>query len=347
MFEDTNILITGGTGSLGQALTERLLKEEWLPNKIVIFSRDEAKQHAMRLRFQNLSVATDEIIYSNFLQKVQFIIGDIRDFRSIKQAIRGIDIVFHAAALKQVPTAEYFPYEAIKTNVTGTENLVSAIAESECDIPHTVIGVSTDKACHPACAYGMTKALMERILISANIRCDDTGFILTRYGNVMGSTGSVLPLFKDQIKNKKPITVTSPEMTRYMMNIQQSVDTIFYAYEHGNLGEIYVPKIPSAKMMDVAEVMGEGVNNLRIDIIGVRPGEKMHEVLISEEEMPYTEENGDGYYIVHPMLPEMIDEFRPMNGGVPLGIGTQYSSETNPITKNRLRVLLAEQGYLS
>jgi len=181
MFDDKTILITGGTGSLGHALTKRLLEEKCPPKKIIIFSRDEAKQHAMRLHFQNLSIATDEVIYSNFLKTVVFIIGDIRDQHSIEESIRGVDIIIHAAALKQVPTAEYFPFEAIKTNTISANNIISAIIESGEPV-ETVLGASTDKACHPVSAYGMTKSMMERLFISANIRCNDTRFILTRYG---------------------------------------------------------------------------------------------------------------------------------------------------------------------
>lgn len=344
-FGDATILITGGTGSLGQALTERLLKEPELPEKIVIFSRDEAKQHAMRLKFQNLSVATDEVIYNNFKERVQFIIGDIRDFRAVRQAIRGIDIVFHAAAIKQVPTAEYFPDEAFKTNVIGAENLVSAIAESEYDVPEMVIGVSTDKACHPSCAYGMTKALMERIFISANIRCDDTAFIMTRYGNVMGSTGSVLPLFADQIRNGKPLTVTSADMTRYMMNIDAAIDTIFYACDKGDYGQIIVPVIPSARIIEVAELMAEGTNS-EIKIIGIRPGEKMHEVLVSEEEMPYTTLEGN-YFTVRSMLPELTCEHEPGGFHPNTEVHPEYSSKWNPVPKPMLKALLAEEGYMT
>jgi FlaA1/EpsC-like NDP-sugar epimerase len=339
MFEDKTILITGGTGSLGNAITERLMREKNPPKKIIIFSRDEAKQYAMRLRFQNLLISTTDITYSDFERKVNFIIGDIRDYHSVRQAIRGVDIIFHAAAIKQVPTGEYFPYETVKTNVTGAENIVSAIVESNSDV-ECVVGVSTDKACHPTCAYGMTKSLMERILISANIRYPSTRFILTRYGNVVGSTGSVLPLFKNQVDNKKSLTVTSSLMTRYMMDIQQSVDTIFSAYKHGGRGDIYVPSMPSARIIDVAILMASKAN-LGVDLIGVRPGEKLYEMLISEEEMKYTTKEKDGY-VIHSMLPELCGNIN----GIAVSDIIEYTSKTDVLTIIELEGLLERQGYL-
>lgn len=338
MFEDKKVMITGGTGSLGNVLTERLLKEENPPNKIIIFSRDEAKQHAMRLKFMHKEVATEEVTYSNFKQRVQFIMGDIRDYHSIRQAIRGVDIIFHAAAVKQVPTAEYFPVQAIKTNILGSENLINAIIESNEPVS-AVIGASSDKACYPINAYGMTKALMERLFIAANLKIKHTRFLLTRYGNVMGSTGSVLPLFKNQIENNKPLTVTSEEMTRYMMDIQQSVDLLFNAYKHGKAGEIFVPTIPSAKMIDVARLMAAPTKT-KIKVTGIRPGEKIHETLISEQEMPFTELR-EGQYVIHPMLPEL--------GGQPR-YGTpnmrSYTSQHQILDEDKLKTLLKGQGYL-
>jgi UDP-glucose 4-epimerase len=311
-----------------------------IPEKIIIFSRDEAKQHAMRLRFQNLTVATDETIYNNFRERVQFIIGDIRDFHSIRQAIKDIDIIFHTAAIKQVPTAEYFPQETIKTNVLGAENLVSAIIESDEPI-ECVVGISTDKACHPSTAYGMTKAMMERIFIAANLRCDHTSFVLTRYGNVMGSTGSVLPLFQNQIENGKPLTVTSPDMTRFMMDINQSVDIIFSAYAHANDGDILVPKIPSSKIIDVAQVMGRKTKT-PIKMIGIRPGEKLHEMLISPEEIQYTTIEKE-YFIIHPMLPELARDI----DGMSWTENQAYTSQQDTIEEEQLIILLIKQGWIT
>lgn len=343
IFEDLTVLITGGTGSLGNALTERLLAEDKPPEKIIIFSRDERKQYEMRLRFQNLTIGIlDDAIYFDFNERVQFVLGDIRDYRSIREAIRGVDVVFHAAAIKHVPVAEYNTFEAIKTNVIGAENLVSAIIESDEPI-ESVIGISTDKACNPGCAYGASKMLMERIFIGANLRTDYTRFVLTRYGNVMGSTGSVLPLFKSQIENKKPITVTDSRMTRYLVTKEHSVNTVFAAYEHGFRGDIYVPVMPSAKIINIARCMTQGTEH-GYKIVGIRPGEKLHEVLVSEEEMNWTTFDKE-HFIIRSMLPEL--------GGDAIGVPVdardmkEYSSQNSLVCRERLREILTEQGYLN
>jgi UDP-glucose 4-epimerase len=342
IFEDLTVLITGGTGSLGNALTERLLAQNKPPEKIIIFSRDELKQYQMRLRFQNLSVGTlDDATYFDFNERVQFVLGDLRDYRSIREAIKGVDVVFHAAAMKHVPVAEYNTYEAIKTNVIGAENLVSAIIDSDEPV-ESVIGISTDKSCNPVCAYGATKMLMERIFIGANMRTDYTRFVLTRYGNVMGSTGSVLPLFKNQIENKKPVTVTDPKMTRYLVDKEQSVNTVFSAYEHGFAGQIFVPVMPSAKIMTIARCMAEGTES-EVKITGIRPGEKLHEVLISEEEMNWTTFDYN-HFIVNPMLPELSCE----QGGVPVDSENmkEYSSANSLVCRERIQEILKKEGYL-
>src|ERR1700728_3716920 len=199
-FDGRRILITGGTGSLGKTLVRRFLEgSAGEPEKIIVLSRDEAKQHSMRMEYQNKAAATDEIIYRNFQQRLEFRIGDVRDFHSMVQALRGVDIVFNAAALKQVPTCEYFPYEAVRTNIEGPENIVRAIHEYDLPI-ETVIGISSDKACKPINAMGMTKAIQERVFIQANIRCPGTRFVIVRYGNVLASRGSVVPFFHDQIR---------------------------------------------------------------------------------------------------------------------------------------------------
>lgn len=335
MFSDKYVLITGGTGSLGNALTERLLKERNPPEHIVIFSRDEAKQHAMRLHFQNISAATDDIIYSDFKERVKFIIGDIRDLHSVKQAVKNVDVIFHAAAIKQVPTAEYFPHEAFKTNVIGAENIVSAVVEGDEPV-ECVVGISTDKACYPTNAYGMTKALMERILISANLRCDTTRFILTRYGNVMGSTGSVIPLFLNQRSNNQPLTVTNCNMTRFMMGINQAVDLIFIAYDKGEAGDIFIPEIPSALMIDVAHLISD-----KVVVTGTRPGEKLHECLITKEEARFATRGGYGY-IIKSMLPELHDN----SNYIPC-IDKEYTSETGLLPISDLKNLLQKNGYIS
>src|SRR3972149_12219877 len=227
-FDNKVVLITGGTGSLGKVLTKRLLSgSDGLPKKIIIFSRDEAKQHFMRVEYQKKAKnPTDEVIYNNFRSLLEFRIGDVRDFHSIASALRGVDIVINAAALKQVPSCEYFPHEAVQTNIGGPENILRAISEHNLPVD-TVVGVSTDKACKPINVMGMTKALQERIFISGNITYPKTRFVCVRYGNVLASRGSVIPLFHEQIKNGGPVTITTKEMTRFLLPLNRAVDTVF------------------------------------------------------------------------------------------------------------------------
>src|SRR3984957_15558174 len=282
-FDGKRILITGGTGSLGKTLVRRFLQgSAGHPAKLIVLSRDEAKQHAMRMEYQNRAAATDEIIYRNFQELLEFRIGDVRDYHSVTQALRDVDIVFNAAALKQVPTCEYFPYEAVRTNIEGPENIIRAIQEHSLPI-ETVIGVSTDKACKPVNAMGMTKALQERVFIQANIRCPKTRFVCVRYGNVLASRGSVIPLFHDQIRNGGPVTITTPEMTRFLLSLNDAVDTVFAAVAEGLPGETYIPRVPSAQVTDIAKVL-IGDRSIKTKIVGIRPGEKVHEILVSEEE---------------------------------------------------------------
>ena len=235
------ILVTGGTGSLGQVLVRRLLTGEMgSPKKITVLSRDEAKQHYMRLAFQHRSgAATDDVIYENSRELLNFRIGDVRDFSSIMAAVRDADVIFNAAALKQVPTCEYFPFEAVMTNVVGPQNIVRALRENETDV-ELVVGISTDKACKPINVMGMTKALQERVLLEANMG-SKTKFICVRYGNVIASRGSVVPLFKQQIAKGGPVTITLPEMTRFLLTLDRAVDTVFAAVRGGARGELYVP----------------------------------------------------------------------------------------------------------
>jgi UDP-glucose 4-epimerase len=302
-FEGKRILITGGTGSLGKVLVRRLLNgRDGDPEKIIVFSRDEAKQHFMRLEFQRKPAATDEIIYRNFQRKLEFRIGDVRDSHSIEAAMRGVDIVFNAAALKQVPTCEYFPYEAVRTNIEGPENIVRAIQKHDLQV-QTVAGISTDKACKPVNAMGMTKAIQERVFIQANMRCPGTRFVCARYGNVLASRGSVIPLFLDQIREGGPVTVTTPGMTRFLLSLEQAVDTVIDAVKDGLPGETFIPRVPSALVMNVAKAM-IGALPIEIKITGIRPGEKVDEILVSEEEAYRTEERGK-YYVIRSMLPEV------------------------------------------
>jgi len=305
MLTGKTILVTGGTGSLGKVLVRRLLTGELgLPRKILVFSRDEAKQHEMRMSYMNKQAATDEIIFRNFQQMLDFRIGDVRDFHSIAESLRGVDVVFNAAALKQVPTCEYFPYQAVMTNIGGPENIVRAIQELNLPV-QTVVGVSTDKACKPVNVMGMTKSLQERIFIQANMRCPGTRFICVRYGNVLASRGSVIPLFHDQIRNGGPLTITTPDMTRFLLSLDQAVDTIFAAYKEAKRGETYIPRVASARVVDIAAAL-IGERPIQTVITGIRPGEKLHEILISEEECHRSVDRGN-YYAILPMLPELSD----------------------------------------
>src|SRR5580692_6951771 len=270
-FDGKRILITGGTGSLGKTLVRRFLRgTAGHPAKLIVLSRDEAKQHAMRMEYQNRSAATDEIIYRNFQELLEFRIGDVRDYHSVTQALRDVDMVFNAAALKQVPTCEYFPYEAVRTNIEGPENIVRAIQEHRLPI-ETVVGVSTDKACKPVNAMGMTKALQERVFIQANIRCPGTRFVCVRYGNVLASRGSVIPLFHDQIRNGGPVTITAPDMTRFLLTLDDAVDIIFAAIGEARPGETLVPHAPAARITDVAKAL-IGNRNVKQVTTGIRPG---------------------------------------------------------------------------
>jgi len=328
--KDKNILITGGTGSLGKTLTNRILTDEMgRPKKVIIFSRDEAKQHEMRLEYKNRTFATDEIIYHNFEELVEFRIGDVRDFHSIASALKDVDIVFNTAALKQVPSCEYFPYEAVQTNIKGPENIIRAIRENNLSVD-TVVGISTDKACKPVNVMGMTKAIQERVFITANLTCQNTRFICVRYGNVLASRGSVIPLFHSQIRSGGPITITTENMTRFLLSLNDAVDVIFAAVQTANRGETYIPRVPSAIVLDIAKVLIED-RNIPIDIIGIRPGEKTHEILISEEESNYTVIR-DKFYSIKSILPELIDKKSEKTA-----IKDEYSSRDNVMSIGQLK----------
>lgn len=304
VLQDKIVVITGGTGSLGKVLTRQILTGyAGKPKKIIIFSRDEAKQHFMRLEYLDKKGATDEVIYNNFKQLLEFRIGDIRDYHSVCSLLSEADIVINAAALKQVPTCEYFPFEAVQTNIVGPENIIRAIQENHLKV-ETVVGVSTDKACKPVCVMGMTKALQERIFINANLTVPTTRFICVRYGNVLASRGSVIPLFLQQIKNGGPVTITTKEMTRFLLPLERAVNIVLDAIGEANPGEMYIPKVPSARIIDIAKVLIED-RPIKIKIIGIRPGEKIHEVMVSEEEAWRTYTRGR-YYVIKPILPELM-----------------------------------------
>ncbi len=305
MFQDKVIVITGGTGSLGKVLARRILSGEMgMPKKVIIFSRDEAKQHSMRLEYLHKKITTDEVIYDNFKRVLEFRIGDVRNYSDVCSVLKNANFVINAAALKQVPTCEYFPAEAVFTNCNGAENIVRVLQEHDYPVD-TVVGVSTDKACKPINVMGMSKAIQERIFISSNVKVPHVNFVCVRYGNVLASRGSVVPLFHDQIQTGGPVTITTTDMTRFLLSINQAVDCIFAALKEGQRGEIYVPDVPSALITNIAKAM-VGNKKIEIKVTGIRPGEKIHESLISEEEYPYARKRGD-YYVVKSMLPELSD----------------------------------------
>lgn len=331
--EGKRILVTGGTGSLGKTLVNRLLNGEMgTPEAITVFSRDEAKQHYMRLDYLNRETATDDVIYQNSKDRLNFRIGDVRDYSALVAAMRDADVVFNAAALKQVPSCEYFPFEAILTNIYGAANIVRAVRENDLNV-EKVIGISTDKACKPINVMGMTKALRERVLIEANRDRGPTTFNCVRYGNVIASRGSIIPLFVEQIKNDQPITITLAEMTRFLLSLDHAVDTVFEAVRSEGCGETFVPKVASARISDVAlALMGD--KKLPIVYTGIRPGEKVHEIMVSEEECFRTVERGD-YYVILPVLPELRDQ-----QNVKPALENEYSSRDNNLAVPELRELL-------
>jgi FlaA1/EpsC-like NDP-sugar epimerase len=282
-----------------------LTGEHGTPRKVIVLSRDEAKQHDMRMHYLHKVVATDEVIYRNFMSVLEFRIGDVRDYADVCSAVKNADIVVNAAALKQVPACEYFPSQAVMTNCIGAANIVRAIEENGYPV-ETVIGISTDKACKPVNVMGMTKSIQERIFTSANILNPKTRFICVRYGNVLASRGSVIPLFHNQIQNGGPLTVTVPDMTRFLLSLNQAVDTVFTAIRDARRGETYVPNAPAATVMNIAKAL-IGKGNIDIKVTGIRPGEKMHEIMVSEEEANHCVKRGD-YYAILPMLPELRED---------------------------------------
>lgn len=325
MFKNKTLMITGGSGSFGNAVLDKFLNSEL--REIRIFSRDEKKQEDMRLHYKN--------------EKLNFVIGDIRNFKSINGAMRGVDFVFNAAALKQVPSCEFYPLEAIHTNVLGAENVLEAAANNNVE---KVVVLSTDKAVYPINTMGMTKALMEKLAISKardlRVKKNKSIYAATRYGNVMCSRGSIIPLFIQQIKNGKPLTITDPTMTRFMMSLKDSVDLVLYAFQHAKPGDTFVQKSPAATIETLAQALKELFNaDNEVQIIGARHGEKLYETLCSKEEMAKSENLGDYYRIPA--------DFRDLNytkyvqkDGPPL-IDDEYNSHnTERLNVEQLKELL-------
>ena len=288
LFKNKTLMITGGTGSFGNAVLNRFLDTDI--GEIRIFSRDEKKQDDMRHEFQAKMPEAAE--------KIKFYIGDVRDIASVKNAMHGVDYIFHAAALKQVPSCEFFPIEAVKTNVIGTENVLTAAIEAGVS---NIVCLSTDKAAYPVNAMGTSKAMMEKVIVakSRTVSPDKTKICCTRYGNVMCSRGSVIPLWIDQIRNKQPITLTDPTMTRFIMSLDEAVDLVLFAFEHGASGDILVQKAPACTIQTQAEAVCElfGGNKEDIKVIGIRHGEKMYETLLTNEECANAIDMGDFYRV--------------------------------------------------
>ena len=327
LFDGKRILVTGGTGSLAKVLIRRLMTgEQGMPKRITVFSRDEAKQFFMKLDLEKA-----------YGDKLKFMLGDVRDPDSVVSAVSDADMVFNAAALKQVPACEYAPFEAVMTNVVGAQNIARAIGQHGFDV-EAVVGISTDKACKPVNVMGMTKAIQERVMITANLDCPDTRFICVRYGNVLASRGSVIPYFHEQILKGGPVTITTADMTRFLLSLDRAVDTIFTALAKANRGEIYVPKVRSARVVDLADVL-IGDRPIKKKITGIRPGEKIHEILVSEEEAHRTENRGD-YFAITPIVPEIRK--KTLTGT----LKKEYSSADTLMSKKEIQALLKKHGLL-
>lgn len=285
LINNKNILITGGTGSFGRQIILELMKLK--PNTIKIFSRDEDKQYTLQ----------QELAEKPILKKIEFLIGDVRDYDRLYSVMKNVDIVFHAAALKQVPAVEKHPYEAVKTNIIGTYNIVKATVARDVK---KVVAISTDKAVKPVNAMGMTKALQEKIILSDDLEKNNTIFSCVRYGNVLGSRGSVIPVWDRKIAEKKPLPITHPEMTRFMLTLNEAIDLVFHSLRYSKGGEIFVKKAPSVRIEELAKIYAELMTdkkNYPIEYIGIRAGEKLHEILVSNEEMRHTIEEKNHFII--------------------------------------------------
>jgi len=330
MFKDKILMITGGTGSFGNKVLKRFLPTE--VREIRIFSRDEKKQEDMRIELND--------------PKLKFYIGDVRDYKSIHQAMKGVNYVFHAAALKQVPSCEFYPSEAVQTNVLGAENVMSAAIDNRVD---KVVMLSTDKAVYPTNTMGLSKALMEKFMVAkARMQNDsETVFCATRYGNVMASRGSVIPLFISQLKEGKELTVTDPNMTRFLMSLDDSVDLVLHAYEHGHQGDIFVQKAPASTIGDLAQALKELLKlDNPIRIIGTRHGEKLYESLVSREEMARAKETA-GYYCIPADNRDLNYSKYFSNGEKRISVSKDYTSHnTVRLSVEQVKALLLKLDYI-
>ena len=329
MFDNKVLLITGGTGSFGNATIRKFLHSD--VGEIRIFSRDEKKQDDMRKKYGNT--------------KLKFYIGDVRDVGSVRTAMRGVDYVFHAAALKQVPSCEFYPLQAIKTNVLGAENVMEeAVAQGV----KRVICLSTDKAVYPINAMGISKAMMEKVAVAKSRESEGTTICVTRYGNVMASRGSVIPLFVDQVRAGQPITITDPAMTRFMMTLDDAVDLVLYAFKHGKPGEIFVQKSPAATIETLVQAVTSllGVPNHEIQVLGTRHGEKLFEALLSREEMVGAQDLGD-YYRVPPDLRDLNYRKFVDQGETKISEALDYNSHnTDRLDIDSLKALLMKLQFI-
>jgi UDP-N-acetylglucosamine 4,6-dehydratase len=329
MFNNKTLLITGGTGSFGNAVLRRFLDSNIA--EIRIFSRDEKKQDDMRKKYNN--------------PKLKFYIGDVRDVNSVRRAMRGVDYVFHAAALKQVPSCEFYPLQAVKTNVLGTENVLEAAVSLGIK---RVICLSTDKAVYPINAMGISKAMMEKVAVAKSRESEKTTICVTRYGNVMASRGSVIPLFVDQIRTGKALTITDPEMTRFMMTLDDAVDLVLYAFEHGKSGDIFVQKAPASTIKILTQALTDllGEPNHEVRVIGTRHGEKLFEALLSREEMVAAQDLG-GYFRVPPDLRDLnYDKFTDQ-GEIQISEAIDYNSHnTTRLDVDGLKALLMKLRFM-
>lgn len=328
MFKDKTLLITGGTGSFGNAVLKRFLGTDI--KEIRIFSRDEKKQHDMRVEFKN--------------SKIKFHLGDVRDYASIESSMHDVDYVFHAAALKQVPSCEFYPLEAFRTNVLGTENVLNACIANKVS---KVICLSTDKAVYPINSMGISKAMMEKVMIAKSRISGQTMLIGTRYGNVMASRGSVIPLFVDQLKNNSPLTITDPNMTRFMMTLDDAVELVIYAFVHGNSGDIFVQKSPSSTIMELAVSLKSIYNTSKseIKVIGTRHSEKLYETLVGKEEMLNAEDLGTYYRLPADNRDLNYDKYYEIGQGDLDSVDEYNSHNTNRLSNTQLVELLRRIGY--